>query len=202
MRCGYRLTGLAAPGRCPECGTPFPDRHLVLYGVPRSTAGTSLFRRCAWAVLITASVIFAYVWELVLFSSLIMLLTIGASLAAGLMALLLTSRRERAGYERFVVSPVGIARLPMNDPGDNERFDSVIVPWSGATAVELKRISPVWYRIRAGMTAGGGRMTSVVFDAGVRCPDELAPEVRSTLEACIRQQRDIPTVGPQAQVPS
>jgi DNA-directed RNA polymerase subunit RPC12/RpoP len=26
--CGYRLVGVASPGRCPECGTPFDEEDL------------------------------------------------------------------------------------------------------------------------------------------------------------------------------
>ena len=50
--CGYCLTGLSAPSRCPECGTPFLEKTLVLHGVPRSAAGTSPIRRVAWVLLI------------------------------------------------------------------------------------------------------------------------------------------------------
>ena len=112
----------------------------------------------------------------------------------GLVGLLLTSRRERGGAERFVVSPVGIVRLPLGNPGEHERLDSVVIPWREAMTVDLRQISPVWYRLRIGTFAPGGRVSSAIVDAGIRCTDLLAPDVRRTIEWHLARARATPQV--------
>jgi hypothetical protein len=184
--CGYCLTGLTPPGRCPECGAPFVEKQLVLYGVPRSAAGTSVARRVAWVVLIIATGICSQTWILLLRFSWVLAGTIGTAIVGGLIALVLTSRRERGGAERLVVSPLGMVRVPLADPAERERLDSVVVPWAGARSVELKRISPVWYRLRVGTFAPGGALTGVILDAGIRCSDAQAADVRQTIEWYLR----------------
>lgn len=196
--CGYCLTGLSAPSRCPECGTPFLEKTLVLHGVPRSAAGTSPIRRVAWVLLIVAAGTYSQIWAFLLIRYWVLAVIFACGLVGGLVGLLLTSRRERGGAERFVVSPVGIVRLPLENPGEHERLDSVVLPWGDAMAVDLRRISPVWYRLRIGAFAPGGRVTSAIVDAGIRCTDLLAPEVRRTIEGHLTHAQQ----ASQAELPS
>ncbi len=193
VRCGYLLTGLTAPGRCPECGAPFLEQQLVLYGVPRT--GTSRGRRATWALLIVAAAIFSQTWVVLLMHSWMLGAAIGITIIAGLIALVLTSRRERGGAERLVFSPLGVVRLPLQNPDEHERFDSAVVSLRGVSLVELRRISPMWYRLRLGTIWPGGERL-IVLDAGIRCPDALAAEVRQAIEGHLRQAQEVAAVEP------
>jgi hypothetical protein len=196
VRCGYCLTGLAPPSRCPECGAPFLEKQLILCGVPRSTAGTSPVRRTAWVLLIVAAGIYSQAWAGLLLVSWLLAATLGVAIIAGLVALLLTSQRERGGAERLVVSPLGIVRLPLENPEEHARLDSVVVAWGSATVVELKRVSPVWYRLRIGTATPDGRVASAIVDAGIRCTDPLAPDVRRTIEEHLTRARALAPLEP------
>lgn len=46
-RCGYRLAGLPAEGRCPECGNPYAADEIVIFGWP---PGGKLLRGRTWLI--------------------------------------------------------------------------------------------------------------------------------------------------------
>jgi hypothetical protein len=180
--CGYCLRGLEPPGRCPECGVPFEGRQLLLYGVPHRAASRSNFRTLSWIALAVIVAVFSQCWPLVLLSLPWYFAAAGAGLLlAWLIAMVATSRRERRGAERFVISPAGIARLPLNDPADGQPLDTTLIPWGAADGVLLKRVSPFWRRLQIGVRDDSGRLSALVFEAGVRCPDAAAEEVLSVI---------------------
>jgi hypothetical protein len=86
--------------------------------------------------------------------------------------------------------------LPLENPAEQTQLDSVLVPWAAASAVELRRISPVWYRLRIGTPADHGRVSDAILDAGIRCTDELAPEVRRTIEWHLAHAYQTPQIQP------
>ena len=61
-----------------------------------------------------------------------------------------------------------------------------MIRWDQVNAVQLKRISPVWYRLRLGWADyEHGELSRVTFDAGVRVTDGSVEDVRRSLQARI-----------------
>lgn len=186
LRCNYSLHGLAAPGLCPECGTPYVAQQLLLAGVAKQSRATPLGRRLAWAAVGGGLLLFALIWPLLLMFNFVALLIVIIALVGGLIALLVTGRRERRGTERFVITPAGIARIPLRIQPGTDGFDSVMIPWDGSNCVQITRISTVWRSLRIGTADSTGRMRAVIFDAGFRCPDAAAPEVEAVIKDMVR----------------
>jgi len=181
IRCGYCLRGLPVPGRCPECGAPFEARQLVLAGVPHNRARGRPFRTALWIAAVLAATVFSSVWAMLIFIWWALPLIILVVLVGYFVALLVTSPRERRGTERFVLSPGGVARMPA-EATRAINLDAVFIPWEGCNSYELRRVSAVWYRLRIGQSAVvGGPIRDVIFDAGIRCNDEWAGIIGSTL---------------------
>lgn len=185
--CGYALRGLAAPGVCPECGLPFDKQQLVIAGVPNRKAGGSATRRVLWVALFTGFIVEVYTWPLqVYLLTWEVPLVILALLLGAFVALLMTGPRERRGVERFFVTRAGIARLPLKVP-PGSKPDSRLVPWVRADTLELRRVSPVWRRVRIGRVGPKGKLGQVVFDAGIRCRDEDEAMVERTVRAFLAE---------------
>ncbi len=189
LACAYSLAGLPSPGACPECGTPFEAEVLELVGVPR-TSGGPWWRRLAWAtLLIAAGFLGQFSLPILILAPWLVLLAI-TTILAGAAALLVTSPRERRGRERFIVSALGITRIPLHERQAPGGADALSIPWRGLETFDLYRVSAVWRRLRIRRTAApGGTPESVIFDAGIRCPDADADQVLRTLEACARRGR-------------
>jgi hypothetical protein len=156
-----------------------------LAGVPRHSDSVPLGRRLAWGVTVTGGVLYFYFAALIflLFWPLALLCLV--ALVGSLIWLLVTGPRDRRGVERFVFSSAGVARLPLvHEPG--LKLDTAFEPWTGEEAVELRRISGVWRRLRIDRRRGArGGHGGTIFDAGVRCPDAVAPGITSALERYI-----------------
>jgi len=186
LACSYSLQGLEAPGLCPECGAAYEARQLVIAGVPRSIGGGSPPRRILAAVLLIGGIAFVYTWPILLSISWLLCLMAATLVVGPLVYLLATSRRERRGVERFVLTPSGITRIPLRgDAGAPGAHDLAFTPWGDANAVELRQISTVWRRLRIGRRSGHDRITGVIFDAGIRCPGGVEARVRQEIERCI-----------------
>jgi hypothetical protein len=180
--CGYALSGLPVPGRCPECGAHYEARQLILAGVPRSASGVSPLRRAAWVVLFCAMALLSQIWPIFLSPGRwIIAVVILGGILSGMAFLLLTSQRERHGSERFCITPSGIARVPATFDPAAQRLDSAFIPWSDCDAFDLKRVSPYWRRLRIGRKAVKAGFAAVRFDAGIRCPDASADIVSHTI---------------------
>jgi hypothetical protein len=189
LRCGYSLEGLGIDGSCPECGEPFFESHLVIAGVPRRASTGA--RQSIWTAILLGGIVHLYTWPLQPF---IMGGLIWVALILAIIAMLTTNRRERAGVERFVVSPNGICRVPFRLKGEMQDTDSVFIPWGISNAVHIKRLGAFWKRLRIGTASPNGVFKDVVFEAGIRCPDGLSEPVRAAIQAFIDLPRDAPPV--------
>jgi hypothetical protein len=192
--CGYSLDGLAAPGRCPECGAPFDLRQLVVCGVFEGSRGGWTVRTWGWVglsvslfILIQCMVpMLAWSWEVTL--------ALLLALVGGVIWMIASNKRERSGSERFVFSGAGIARLPLKQPTSGVKLDSAFVPWGNASVVELQKISPVWWKLRIGEPSG--EAVTWVFKAGVRCPLEGADRLRGEIRALMESASAAPARDP------
>lgn len=118
----------------------------------------------------------------------------------GLIWFVVSSPRERRGAERFAFTPSGVARLPL---AQTESADRVFLPWQGANRIEVKRIGPFWRRVRIGQAVPGGQLGNIIFDAGVRCPDQHADDVEAVIRSLMESSRPpAPTAPPVTPQPS
>lgn len=185
LACGYSLDGLGVPGVCPECGTAFERQSLVLHGVPQRISGSPA-RRAMWIAFTIVAFLHAQtlMYQIVWFWP--MAVTISAGLLGGLVYLVSSSPRERRGVERFIFTPAGVARASLAPLKGDRKLAVEFCPYAGATAIELQRVSAVWYRLRIGLPAQGsrpgGRVQPSVFDAGVRCTDAMSEPVRRVIQ--------------------
>lgn len=134
-------------------------------------------------------------WPILLILEAFLLLALVLATVGGLIALWVTGPRERVGAERLVVTPAGIARVALRPTAGQSRFDTLFTPFDGANSVEIKRISPVWRRLRLRVVTPGAGVARQVFDAGFRCPDAHAPEVERMVREYVRRAlpADTPT---------
>lgn len=177
VACGYALTGLAVPGRCPECGTGYSERELVLHGVPRR-AGGPLWRRVVWVLLGVGAfgISQGFGVAFMIPGGLVIMGVTLATIIAGATAMLLTGgARERSGAARFVFTEDGLTVKALS----GESSDALRYTWDEIRGARIQRISDVWFRLR--LTRGEDGFGGVVFDAGVRCPSPMAQDVLDTI---------------------
>ncbi len=169
LRCGYPLEGIPAPGRCPECGLGFDDDYSVLQiaGVAKSDGGPA-WRKIVWGVLFGVTFVYAQLIVLVVtrypWASLISF----AALSASIVAMAITSKQKNRGSEHFAFTESGFSRWTIGTDPDTR----VYADWvGGQRMVVLKKVSPVWARLKV-VAVGLEGKRSVVLDAGLRCPHE------------------------------
>ena len=169
----------------------------MLCGLPRRPGGP-VWRRAVWTLLIGGGVVYGHLWAFFLINMAWELsLTLGLAIAIGVSAMLITGPRERRGRERFFLSRAGVTRMPFADGRPNEGVDSLFTPWGDANDLEVKRHSAFWRRVRIGHRRGPGHSPfDSIFDAGVRCPDNDADHVLTTIRAYL--SRAGPSAPPSA----
>lgn len=189
VSCGYALDGMPAPWNCPECGMAYEARQLVLHGVPNRARSTSPLNRALWIFAIADAAVLGTIWPLILYTSGLLLLAMILALAAVVIWNLATNRRERGGVERFVITPTGIARMPLQASGDAANRGTVFLDFGGANDIDWKQVSPFWARLKVGTRLRGRSLHRVIFDAGVRCPQHIAPAVVAEIQARLRSRQ-------------
>jgi len=173
LRCGYDLRGTVAPGPCPECGLAFDASYLVLCGTAMAGSDGMTPRRWAWVALAVIGAIYSQAIGVLFLFQPVIAISVGLGIGVWLFAMLLTKKGDRRGQERFVFGRRGIVCLPLHigDVGGARSY----VAWPPGAQVFMRRVSPVWYHVKVEWE--GGR----VFNAGVRCTDDVAENVRARL---------------------
>lgn len=193
LGCSYPLEGMGDSGVCPECGTPFfaPGDSLVLCGVARRQETVS-WRRYAWgAILVGAFVYFQGIIFLIMRAPVVAGILFLA-IVASVVGMLVTGSGKQRGIERFTFTPGGWSRRDLRD-GQRPEYSA----WPEGVAVDIRRVSSVWHRLR--LTArDGSRRGRRLLDAGVRCPEGDRDWVAHALERMVRgqQARDEQSPGP------
>ncbi len=176
LRCGFDITGIGAPGRCPECGLPFEEQSLIVSGVAKQIANSMpVWRRVLWILASCFAFLTVQCAGLLILAGPIYLLMLGA-VAIGLFVFLMTTggKREARGAERFVLTPGGIGKIPIKDDAG---ATTVFIPWDGPMHAELRQVGSVWARLVI-----RDQYSKRLFEAGIRCPRELAPVVVEAIE--------------------
>ncbi len=174
---------------------------MVLNGIPNSSKGTPLWRRLAWIAVCIAAFAFSQTMFLIgTFVSWWLDLAFAGAIAGSVTWLLVTSPRDRASTERFILTSAGIARVPTKArPGEHR--GTILIPLAACTSVRLERIGPFWRRLRMSEPdPKHPRVSRIIFDAGIRCPDAVADSVLSALYAVtpLAAARAHPPTRPQA----
>lgn len=180
-QCKYSLEGLARSSYCPECGTPYDGRQVLLHGVMRA-AGTPLWRRFAWGLLITLWTFYAHLWGFLIIETGWMgvvggLLFLG-SLSVGMF---LSGKGEQHGMQMVSFTIAGAGFFP-STARHSQNAAVRFVPCAPGDRVEFRRISPFWRRLRV------YRDDAAILDIGFRCPDVVAPEIQDVLSQLIRRE--------------
>ena len=181
LGCGYSMEGLDQRTVCPECGTVWADRQLVMWGVPTLKSVTTRGRRIAIVVV----VVIGMFWVQVLFFSVALFgarLTLSALLVliVGMVWLLATSRGKGGEKSRIVVMPGRIAVQPMRRPKPGETWMSTVIRLEPGGRGGVRRVSAHWARVRVVDAAG-----REIFAAGVRMPMAMTAAVHGALQDAI-----------------
>lgn len=190
LGCGYALAGLAAPGRCPECGRPFDAAAIILHGVPARGRSGSRGRSALIVALCVGTFVAFQATPFLIGSVGIGACSLPVVLGGGLLVLLLTGRKHE-GTMRFVIGPAGIASMPLRPAADGQAAS--FFHFEPGDGVFIRRVSSVWKRIKIGRlpptphpTPTPGRdQRTVVMDFGVRCPDADAQPLADGIRAAI-----------------
>ncbi len=177
LRCAYPLEGMPDAGCCPECGLPFHAAAdtLVLHGVARSQEVVA-WRRAVWIILAVLTFFFVQFIILLFAYNPLYAGIFAMALLAAIVGMVLTGAPRRRGTERFVITPSGLSRHTLGS-ADRPAF----ILWDGPVHTDLRKISPVWRRLRLATIQNGRPVRHL--DAGIRCPEEDLPEVRRLLAA-------------------
>jgi hypothetical protein len=167
--CGYSLQGLAAAGRCPECGAAYSPDTLVLWG---ATGGEFRGDRIArnlqlgWAAVVFAGFIFI-VWRRVATVRMELFQTLApGAVWLGLVAWMLwvgkRRRQVRLGPDGFAAR-LGPGKAPLR-------------PWRGDEEIDLRRMHADCYLFTI------RQHLSVPVQMNLVCTDVDASRLRQRLE--------------------
>lgn len=189
--CGYSLTGLGDEGVCPECGRPFDQRTVVLFGWGRGTHATALTATPGVAAALLAFQSFGMLHSCINPAS-------PPGLRAGMFALWLgligwavwqrRSRPELPGRVQVRLSDAGCQQI------DNPDKDApAVTPWGRISEWEVSELKPGRYRVRMWCPVKWWKPrmgTDEPVDAEVECTPEQAAAVRERVRVWLSAGRD------------
>jgi hypothetical protein len=180
--CGYALEGLASEGTCPECGTGYDQRTIVLHGWS-SPSQLDVATGRPWVVVLVTAVFGWYAWDSVRSGLRLGIRNPAAYLCAAL-ALLSVAwglwRRwnsDMPGLLQVRLSPEGCCQLDTTA----KRTPPTVTPWRATRIVKVEPRSEQLVRLRVECAAPWYRMENVPVDAIVKCTPQQAAALRAKI---------------------
>ena len=177
--CGYSLVGLGEEGICPECGRPFDQRTVVLFGWARGTHATADTAPPWVAAGLLALQSFGMLNAIMNPSAPRGLRSGMVVLWLGLVAWVVWQRRSRPDLP-------GLVQVRLSDAGcqqiDNPDKDApAVTPWERISEWQVTELKPGRYRVRLWCPVKWWKPrvgTSEPVDAEVECTPQQAAAVR------------------------
>lgn len=181
LRCDYDLAGLTPGGVCPECGLASDAPFLILAGVPRDVSTRPAWRKWAWLALIIGVYIAANPMLVFMQIGLTAYLAFALMVAGATIAMILTSRGDRAGSCEVVFSLAGFSlrSLRLGASLDSGRMHA----WIGDEQIRVRPVGSVWAKMDITSASRRGR----VLRAGVRVPTDQIARVTETIQQMVAQ---------------
>lgn len=183
--CEYSLQGLPSAGNCPECGFSYDEQTIELTGISRGISTLSPMRRIMWIIVGIGAAFGPMPLFFIMSKSYLQipLFIIATLWLCILVYLLITSKSERKGMEKFLFTAGGFGPNHLTEGHINTiEFTN----WSQANEVRVQRKGATWYRVQIGCCdQPGSKFRRVLLDAGMRLDQDSAREFEAFANKCI-----------------